>query len=349
MDALRKLKGNFGKSHEAQQKIEFAPNPNTNPNNYTISSFEIKRTLGTGSFGRVHLVKLKGSEDYFAMKVLKKSEVMRLKQDVHTVNERDVLSVATHPFLIKMEATMQDSMHLYFILEYVLGGELFSILRKARRFPNHVAKFYAAEVVLAIEYLHSMDVVYRDLKPENILIAKDGHIKITDFGFAKYVPDNITWTLCGTPDYLAPEIIQSRGYGKPADWYALGILIFEMLCGFPPFYNEDHVKIYEGILAGKIVFPSSMDSNAKDIIKSLISFDISKRLGNLKNGVADIKKHPWFKGVDWTKLAKKQITPPYVPPFKGYGDTSYFDRYPEENNQYGIQTFDPFQEKFANF
>lgn len=169
-----------------------------------LADFNISRTLGTGSFGRVHLIQSKVNARFYAMKVLKKTEVIRLKQVEHTNNEKHILEAVAHPFLVNMWGTFQDSVNLFMVMDYVPGGELFSVLRRSQRFPDHVAKFYAAEVILAIEYLHSKDMIYRDLKPENLLLDAQGHIKITDFGFAKYVPD-ITWTLCGTPDYLGNE------------------------------------------------------------------------------------------------------------------------------------------------
>ncbi|KAJ3407005.1 camp-dependent protein kinase catalytic subunit [Chytridiales sp. JEL 0842] len=314
----------------------------------TVHDFNIDRTLGTGSFGRVHLVRLKSSGKYYAMKVLRKSEIVKMKQVEHTVNEKLILEQLNYPFLVNMLGTFQDSLNVYFVLEYVQGGELFSFLRRSGRFPNNVAKFYAAEVILAFEHLHSKDIIYRDLKPENLLIDAKGHIKITDFGFGKHVPD-VTWTLCGTPDYLAPEIIQSKGYGRAVDWWALGILIYEMLAGHPPFYDEDHFKLYEKILACKPKFPPHFDPNAKDLVKRLLTPDLTKRYGNLKSGSADIKNHKWFAGLEWDKLEALEIPAPYIPPCKGEGDTSNFDTYPEDHPPYGVDGPDPYREKFKDF
>ena len=176
------------------------------------------------------------------------------------------------------------------LFPYICGGELFSYLRSAGRFNNNATLFYAAEIVSALDYLHSLDVVYRDLKPENLLIDRDGHLKIIDFGFAKRVTDR-TWTLCGTPEYLAPEIIQSKGHNKAVDWWALGILIYEMLAGYPPFFDDNPFGIYEKILSGKIEWPRHIDQIAKDLIKKLLVQDRTKRLGNLKNGSDDVKRH----------------------------------------------------------
>ncbi|KAI8806893.1 camp-dependent protein kinase 6 [Cladochytrium replicatum] len=317
-----------------------------------LDDFVIQNTLGTGSFGRVHLVRLKTSGKYLAMKVLRKAEIVKLRQVEHTMNEKSILEKLEFPFLVRLHSTFQDSVNLFFVMDYVAGGELFSYLRKSGRFNNQLARFYAAEVVLAFEYLHQRDIVYRDLKPENLLLDSNGHIKITDFGFAKHVPDQ-TWTLCGTPDYLAPEIIQSKGYGKAVDWWALGVLVYEMLAGHPPFYDEDHFKLYEKILACKLRFPSHFDQQAKDLVKRLLQPDLTKRFGNLKDGVLDIKRHRWFvEGLtDWEGLLRLEVTAPYVPTVSHDGDTGNFDSYPEDHEPYGVRAngADPFASFFAGF
>ncbi|KAI9807783.1 MAG: hypothetical protein M1825_005088 [Sarcosagium campestre] len=318
------------------------PVPRTTKGKYQLVDFAIQRTLGTGSFGRVHLVQSKHNNRFYAVKVLKKTQVVKMKQVEHTNDERRMLGLVKHPFLITLWGTFQDAKNLYMVMDFVEGGELFSLLRKSQRFPNPVAKFYAAEVTLALEYLHSMHIIYRDLKPENLLLDRHGHLKITDFGFAKEVPD-ITWTLCGTPDYLAPEVVASKGYNKSVDWWSLGILIFEMLCGFTPFWDGGSpMKIYENISKGRVKYPPYIHPDAQGLLQQLITPDLTKRLGNLHGGSQDVKQHPWFAEVTWERLAKKDIDAPYVPPVRGgVGDASQFDKYPEETEEYGLGGEDP--------
>lgn len=316
---------------------------------YSLADFRILRTLGTGSFGRVHLVRSAHNGRYYAIKVLKKQQVVKMKQVEHTNDERRMLKLVEHPFLIRMWGTFQDSKNLFMVMDYIEGGELFSLLRKSQRFPNPVAKFYAAEVTLAIEYLHSHDIIYRDLKPENILLDRNGHIKITDFGFAKEV-STVTWTLCGTPDYIAPEVITTKPYNKSVDWWSLGVLIFEMLAGYTPFYDSTPMKTYEKILSGKIHFPSFMGPDVIDLLSKLITADLTRRLGNLMNGPSDIRNHPWFLEVVWEKLLAKDIETPYEPPITaGVGDSSLFDHYPEEKLDYGTVGEDPYAQHFLEF
>ncbi|KAI9768026.1 MAG: camp-dependent protein kinase catalytic subunit [Geoglossum simile] len=339
---------------------------------YALSDFAIQRTLGTGSFGRVHLVQSRHNQRFYAVKVLKKQQVVKMKQVEHTNDERAMLQKVKHPFLITLWGTFQDSKNLYMVMDFIEGGELFSLLRKSQvrkvnypsrsffrgkggltpkqRFPNPVAKFYAAEVTLALDYLHSMNIIYRDLKPENLLLDRHGHLKITDFGFAKEVPD-ITWTLCGTPDYLAPEVVASKGYNKSVDWWSLGILIFEMLCGFTPFWDGGSpMKIYENILKGRVKYPPYIHPDAQDLLQQLITPDLTKRLGNLVGGSRDVMNHRWFAEVTWDRLAKKDIDAPYVPPVRGgVGDASQFDKYPEETEAYGVGGDDPHGHLFTEF
>ncbi|KAG8883610.1 camp-dependent protein kinase catalytic subunit [Tulasnella sp. 331] len=323
---------------------------------YGLGDFMFHRTLGTGSFGRVHLVQSIHNGRHYAVKVLLKEKVVRLKQVEHTNSEREMLHRARHPFLVNLWGTFQDDQNLYMVMDFVAGGELFSLLRKSGRFPNPVAKFYAAEVSMAIDYLHSINIIYRDLKPENILIGADGHIKVTDFGFAKFVPD-LTYTLCGTPDYLAPEVIQQKGYNKSVDWYSVGILIFEMLAGYPPFYIEpapngavSHVALYEKIIAGVVTYPNFFEPLAIDIIKNCLTTDLTKRYGNMKFGSKDIFGHRWFSEVGWEMIYKKEIPPPFVPDLGSEGDTSLFDRYPEADiSMYGQPAEDPHQHLFADW
>ncbi|KAJ4331202.1 cAMP-dependent protein kinase catalytic subunit [Ascochyta clinopodiicola] len=317
---------------------------------YSLTDFTIQRTLGTGSFGRVHLVQSKHNQRFYAVKVLKKAQVVKMKQVEHTNDERRMLQQVKHPFLITLWGTFQDSKNLYMVMDFVEGGELFSLLRKSQRFPNPVAKFYAAEVTLALDYLHSHNIIYRDLKPENLLLDRHGHLKITDFGFAKEVPD-ITWTLCGTPDYLAPEVVASKGYNKSVDWWSLGILIFEMLCGFTPFWDGGSpMKIYENILKSRVKYPPYIHPDAHDLLQKLITPDLTKRLGNLHGGSKDVMNHPWFAEVTWDRLQKKDIDAPYVPPVRaGVGDASQFDKYPEETEAYGQAGDDPHGHLFPDF
>jgi len=264
-----------------------------------------------------------GSQNHFAMKVLKKTEVSRLRQMEHVNAERYILSRVRHPFVVDLFATFQDRYNLYMLLSYVPGGELFTHLRRARRFTPDVTRFYLATIVLALKYLHSFNIIYRDLKPENLLLDSRGYLRLTDFGFAKIVDDR-TWTLCGTPEYLAPEIIQSDGHGKPADWWACGILCYEMLVGFPPFYDESAYGIYEQILRGQVVWPRDMDRLSKDLIKAFLNPDRSERLGNLIGGSQDVLDHPWFRGVDWDALERCEIRAPIIPHTSSLDDTRHF-------------------------
>ncbi|KAG9016865.1 serine/threonine protein kinase, AGC [Tulasnella sp. JGI-2019a] len=300
-----------------------------------LTDFEVLETLGTGTFGRVLLVRLRatsphaqpGVQQHFAMKVLRKTEVVRLRQAAHVQAERHILSRIQHPFIVDLYATFKDPFNVYMLLSYVPGGELFSHLRRAGRFTPDVTRFYLAGIVLALRYLHSYNVIYRDLKPENLLLDHRGYLRIADFGFSKIVDDR-TWTLCGTPEYLAPEIIQSSGHGKAVDWWACGILTYEMLVGYPPFFDDNPFGIYEKILRGKVHYPKELDSRSRELIRGFLNPDRSKRLGNLRGGAEDILTHDWFRGVDWGALERGEIRAPLIPHVTSSCDVRNFTKLP---------------------
>jgi serine/threonine protein kinase len=297
-----------------------------------IEQFQLHKTLGTGAFGRVRFVTHRDKNQHYALKTLKKAAVIKCKQVDHILSEKAILGKLSHPFTVKMYASFQDQRYVHMLLEYIIGGEFFSHLRKSGRFANDQSCFYAAQIAAVFEYLHDQNIIYRDLKPENILIGADGYLKLTDFGFAKVV-ELRTYTLCGTPEYIAPEVLLNKGHGKPVDWWTLGILIFEMIVGYPPFVDEDPMGIYQKILAGRIVYPKHFELNCKSLVKKLLTADLGKRYGNLVGGADDIKQHKWFQPISWEGLLAKQMEAPFKPLVKSETDTSNFDDYPESSDE----------------
>ncbi|KAI9204729.1 kinase-like domain-containing protein [Polychytrium aggregatum] len=311
---------------------------------YDLYDFKIKEQIGRGAFATVHLVKFAPrnlqdvsqpavSEKSYAMKALRKKDIIATKQIKHVMNEKTILENVRFPFIVELLATFQDIKHLYLVMEYIPGGDMFTLLRKRRRFPESVARFYSSELVLALEYLHSKKIIYRDLKPENILIDVEGHIKIADFGFAKTVSETAQ-TFCGTPAYMAPEIILKTGYNKTVDWWSLGTLIYEMLAGYSPFIAATPLEIYENVLDGKISWSSQIGSTSKDLLKHLIEMIPRKRFGagHWPNETKEIKGHPWFAGVNWRSIEDKKIAPPFTPKVTGTEDISNFDKYNEPSS-----------------
>eukprot|EP01147_Barroeca_monosierra_P005706 gene5706-8993_t len=290
-----------------------------------LSSFRCLRIVGTGTFGRVYLSECIPFRKPCALKVLEKTRIVQLKQVQHVINEKTVLQKVQHPFVVTLYSSFKDNYNLYMAMEYVPGGELFSHLRDHHCYAEKNAVFYAAQVILALEYLHSQSILYRDLKPENLLFAPDGYLKLTDFGFAKIL-DGITWTLCGTPEYLAPEILAMRGYSFAVDWWSLGILIFEMCAGYSPFTGNP-VTIYRKILNNSICYPCHFSAVLRDILHGLLQTDVTRRLGAMHRGAADIKEHPWLSQLDWNAVFQRKLPAPYIPHIENSFDSQHFEKY----------------------
>uniref|UniRef100_A0A914DDE6 Uncharacterized protein n=1 Tax=Acrobeloides nanus TaxID=290746 RepID=A0A914DDE6_9BILA len=290
-------------------------------------------TIGTGTFGRVELTRHKISGQYYALKAMYIPTIVAKRQVDHVHNEKKVLKKLNHPFIVKMYDTAKDTRSLYMILEFLAGGELFSYLRMSKQFPSSMVKFYAAEIILALEYLHSMYIAYRDLKPENLMLTHDGHIKLTDFGFAKEI-HNKTYTICGTPEYLAPEVAERKGHSHAVDWWSLGILIFELMTGYPPFRGRHTDEVQQKIREqdGVVKFPrKTFSANAKDIVNNLLKRNPKERLG--ASGAEEVKCHAWLSSCDWDKILAKAILPPLIPTIYHEGDTGNFDSYEEMEKQ----------------
>jgi len=291
----------------------------------TLEDFQLLKVLGRGSFGKVMQVRKKSDGKIYAMKILKKRAIIRRNQVEHTRAERKILEALQHPFLMTLRFAFQSKEKLYFVLDYYQGGELFFHLKNNRRFPEPVAKIYVAEIGLALGHLHSLGVVYRDLKPENILLDENGHVCLTDFGLSKDVdPEDKAHTFCGTPEYLAPEIVTGVGHDKAVDWWSLGILLYELTVGIPPFYSQNVNEMYTKIQHGVLRFPPFLSENCKSLIVRLLSRDPKKRLGSADD-VEDVKAHPFFADINWAQLMAKNIDVPYKPKTKGADDTTNFD------------------------
>jgi len=301
-----------------------AKNPANFEEKVTIKDFDLLNVVGKGSFGKVMQVRKKDNGRIYAMKVLNKKTIIERNELVHTKAEKNILQKLIHPFLVNLLYAFQTEDKLYFVMDYINGGELFFHLQKEEKFSDDRVRFYCAEIVCGLEYLHVKGVLYRDLKPENILLTEDGHICMTDFGISKegLVSDNDrTATFCGTPEYLAPEILQGLPYGKAVDWWSFGTLMYEMLTGLPPFYSQEVQEMYNKIMNDKLTFPPTVSADARTLLTALLERSPQKRLQEPKL----IKQHPYFKGVDWDAIERKEVSPPFVPNVKGKMDTSQVD------------------------
>ncbi|KAM3294523.1 hypothetical protein ACQJBY_031433 [Aegilops geniculata] len=344
----------------------------------SIDDFEIIKPISRGAFGRVFLAKKRTTGDLFAIKVLRKADMIRKNAVESILAERDILITVRNPFVVRFFYSFTSRENLYLVMEYLNGGDLYSLLRNLGCLDEDVARVYLAEVVLALEYLHSMQIVHRDLKPDNLLIAHDGHVKLTDFGLSKVGLINSTDDLSGpavsgaslygddepqmneleemdhrarrqkrsavgTPDYLAPEILLGTGHGTSADWWSVGVILFELLVGIPPFNAEHPQTIFDNILNRKIPWPhvpEEMSFEAKDLIDKFLTEDPHQRLGS--DGASEVKQHPFFKDVSWDTIARQKAA--FVPSSDSACDTSYFtSRYswnPSDENIYEAYEFE---------
>ncbi len=286
------------------------------------------KLLGTGSFGRVLLVRKKNNDKLFAMKILLKSYLKQKHQEEHTKTERDLMVSIDCPFVMDVKYAFQDEIHLYLVTEFMQGGDMFFHLHDKGLFKKERTKFYIIEIILGIEYLHSKNMIYRDLKPENILMDKEGHIKVTDFGLSKILDDmnDKVFTLCGTPQYIAPEVIQKKGYDKGVDWWSLGCIFYEMLTGYIPFYIPRNEKLSPKLFKTPIRYPKNITEDEMDLIEKLLTLDPKQRIGNGSNDAKEIKAHPYFKDIDWDKYYRKEVKPPFIPKLKNDTDLRYFDK-----------------------
>ncbi|ELP94179.1 hypothetical protein EIN_185860 [Entamoeba invadens IP1] len=291
----------------------------------TQKDFDVKCLLGKGAYGKVFLVEMKSTHEVYAMKTIEKKQIIEYEEIDHTMSERRILSKLHHPFLVNLYYSFQTPTHLFYIIDYCPGGEFYYYLQKNQKVSELDAKFYAAQILLAIEHLHSSNIVYRDIKPENILICADGYLRLTDFGLSKenVTDQSKTSTFCGTPEYLAPEVVIGKEYAETVDWWGFGILIFEMIHGHAPFVSEDIQELFQKIIHDEVTFENQNypSPQCKQCIRKLLEKDPAKRLTDPNN----IKSEEWFKDFDWEGLYQKKLTPSYIPVLKDKTDTSNFN------------------------
>ncbi|XP_055718566.1 ribosomal protein S6 kinase alpha-1-like isoform X1 [Salvelinus fontinalis] len=291
--------------------------------------FELLKVLGQGSFGKVFLVRKVTPPDdneLYAMKVLRKA-TLKVRDRVRTKMERDILADVNHPFVVKLHYAFQTEGKLYLILDFLRGGDLFTRLSKEVMFTEEDVKFYLAELALGLDHLHSLGIIYRDLKPENILLDEEGHIKLTDFGLCKEAVDQEkkAYSFCGTVEYMAPEVVNRQGHIQSADWWSFGVLMFEMLTGSLPFQGKDRKETMNLILKARLGMPQFLSTEAQSLLRALFKRNPTNRMGSGADGAEEIKRHTFFSTIDWNKLFRREIPPPFKPAVARPDDTFYFD------------------------
>ncbi|XP_058762423.1 serine/threonine-protein kinase AtPK2/AtPK19-like [Vicia villosa] len=298
------------------------------------SDFQILKVIGQGAFGKVFMVRRKGDSDspdadgIFAMKVMRKDNIIKKNHVDYMKAERDILTKVLHPFIVPLRYSFQTKSKLYLILDFINGGHLFFQLCRQGIFSEDEARIYTAEIVSAVSHLHSKGIVHRDLKPENILMDSHGHVMLTDFGMSKEIEESErSNSLCGTTEYMAPEILLGKGHNKDADWWSVGVLLYEMITGKAPFIHNNRKKLQEKIIKEKIKLPPYLTGEAHSLLKGLLQKDPSTRLGSGPNGDEQIKNHKWFRTINWNKLEARELQPKFKPSdVSGKDCTANFDR-----------------------
>lgn len=311
----------------------------------SLSDFTTISLIGRGSYAKVLLVRRLADGQLYALKILKKKTVFERNQKRHVLAEKEILSALTAaPFFVQFFGSFQNESKLFFVLEYCPGGELFRLIQTKGKLPEGHARFYACQLVLAIGALHKRKVIYRDLKPENVMLDADGYVKIVDFGLSKMIPDgDSTKSICGTPEYFAPEVVRGQGYGKAVDWWTLGCIIFEMVTGLPPFYKDNRQDLFEGIKLENPKLPRNVTPECRQVISSLLTKDPAKRLGS-QGDMDEVKDHPWFSGISWSFVLDKRYDAPYKINLGQNNGVQNFDRMFT-----GADPYSPDMEKLPQF
>ncbi|CAN7051145.1 unnamed protein product [Brassica oleracea var. botrytis] len=317
VDLVECLEGESSDSEKAVEKVSGVVG---------IEDFEVLKVVGQGAFGKVYQVRKKESSEIYAMKVMRKDKIMEKNHAEYMKAERDILTKIDHPFIVQLKYSFQTKYRLYLVLDFINGGHLFFQLYHQGLFREDLARVYTAEIVSAVSHLHENGIMHRDLKPENILMDTDGHVMLTDFGLAKEFEENKrSNSMCGTTEYMAPEIVRGKGHDKAADWWSVGILLYEMLTGKPPFLGSKG-KIQQKIVKDKIKLPQFLSNEAHALLKGLLQKEPERRLGSGPSGAEEIKGHKWFKGMNWKKLEAREVKPSFKPEVSGRQCIANFDK-----------------------